>query len=184
MLSWVQKKPGLVLHSPYQLRFIRGVEGPGGLESQPPTVKLNCSQTSSEVWFTQRVLNNSPAVWNCVTEIVLLHKLNFSPKCDLQKGCRAENPVSMTICPIPVPGEAWGESVKSHRCHVYSATNVIYPSRSPTFAGDKYSAHMQGRFTDLSGPKHSLSLFLCQAWGLKEHHRTRKTLEHLGASVG
>lgn len=76
-----------------------------------------------------------PCYRNCITA-----QTSLFPKCDLQRRCRAENPVSMTICPIPVPGEAWGESVKSHRCHVYSATSVTYPSRSPTFAGDKCSA--------------------------------------------
>lgn len=98
---------------------------------------------------------------------LLLQKLNFFPKCDLQRGYRADNPVSLAICPIWVPGEAWGESVKSHRCHVYSATDVTDPLRSPAFAGDKYSAQHAIRAHHPSSirPQTFPEPSLCQAWG-------------------
>lgn len=130
--------------------------------------------SSAEVWLIRRVLNNSPAVWNRVTEIALLHKLHFSPNVI----CREDAELRI-LCPWP---SVLSQSLERRGGRVWKATGAVYiqppvshiHQEAQHLLGISVQPSRQKRLTDASGSKHSLSLPSVPGRGVREHQRIGK----------
>ena len=98
------------------------------------------------------------AVWNHVTEIILLHKLNSSP---MRSAERMQSWQSYVCGHLSYPSPWRGVGGECEKPQVPPVSHIH--QRAQHLLGISVQLSMQKRLANPSGPKHSLHLPLCQA---------------------